>query len=79
MHTLTAAEANRQFSQVLREVAQGETVTVLSRGKPVATIVPAAAVDCRRRAAKAQLVGRLHGQPATGVREWRRDELYEDA
>ncbi|MBU1666080.1 MAG: type II toxin-antitoxin system Phd/YefM family antitoxin [Gammaproteobacteria bacterium] len=38
MKTVTAAEANRQFSRVLREIGQGETFTVLSRGKAVATI-----------------------------------------
>ena len=41
MKIVTAAEANRQFSAVLREVAQGESVLVTSRGKPVATIMPA--------------------------------------
>ena len=36
MKTVTAAEANRQFSTGLREVAHGESVLVTSRGKPVA-------------------------------------------
>lgn len=79
MHTITAAEANRRFSHVLRKVAQGETITVVSRGKPVAAIIPVAAADGQRRAAKAQLLARLHGQPASGARDWRRDELYDDA
>ena len=33
MRTVTAADANRQFSSVLREVSQGETFTVVSRGR----------------------------------------------
>ena len=41
MHTISAAEANRQFSSLLRQVSQGETITVLSHGRPVATISPA--------------------------------------
>ena len=77
MRTVTAAEANRQFSAVLREVAQGETITVVSRGRPVATIAPADATDGQRHAAKALLLARLRGQPATGTRDWTRDELYD--
>jgi prevent-host-death family protein len=41
MKTVSAAEANRQFSRILREVRAGETVLVTSRGEPVAKIVPA--------------------------------------
>ncbi|MBN6745743.1 type II toxin-antitoxin system prevent-host-death family antitoxin, partial [Acidithiobacillus sp. MC2.1] len=48
MRTVTAADANRQFSSVLREVSQGETFTVVSRGRPVATIAPASADHARR-------------------------------
>ena len=40
MTTISAAEANRHFSQVLRQVARGETLIVTSRGKPMATIAP---------------------------------------
>lgn len=77
MKTVTAADANRQFSSVLREVAHGETVTVTSRGKPVATIRPAQAANAQRNAAKKILLTRLHKQAATGARNWSRDELYE--
>lgn len=77
MRTVSAAEANRQFSSVLREVAQGETFTVLSRGKPVATISSAKLEDAQRRSAKTSLMTRLHAQASTGSRNWTRDELYE--
>lgn len=77
MKTVTAAEANRQFSRVLRDISQGETFTVLSRGKAVATIAPAKSADVRRRAAKAALVDRLRKQETSGERNWTRDELYE--
>jgi antitoxin (DNA-binding transcriptional repressor) of toxin-antitoxin stability system len=77
MKTVTAAEANRQFSRVLRDISQGETFTVLSRGKAVATIAPAKSADVRRRAAKAALVDRLLKREASGERNWTRDELYE--
>ena len=38
---VSASEANRSFSSLLRQVAQGQRFTVLSHGRPVATIVPA--------------------------------------
>ena len=79
MKTVTAAEANRQFSAVLREVASGQRVMVTSHGKPVATIEPV----CRGGGAgfgagKQRLLRRLAGVRAQGAREWARDELYED-
>ncbi len=77
MRTVTAADANRQFSSVLREVSQGETFTVVSRGRPVATIAPASADHAQRRAAKARLLLRLRAQGRTGARDWSRNELYE--
>ena len=77
MKTVTASDANRQFSSVLREVAHGEIITVVSRGKPVATISPAKAADAQRNAAKTTLLKRLNSQKITGARNWSRDELYE--
>jgi len=77
MRTVTAGDANRHFSNVLREVATGEIITVLSRGKPVATIAPARSGDNQRQAAKLSLLERLRQQKASGARNWTRDELYE--
>ncbi len=78
MKTISAAEANRHFSQVLREVATGEVVTVLSRGRPVATISRACPELNERESAKRALLERLHQQKASGARNWAREELYED-
>ena len=78
MKTVTAAEANREFSRVLRDIGQGEVFTVLSRGKAVATMAPAKSTDARRDAAKAALLERLRKRDATGERNWTRDELYEN-
>lgn len=77
MKTITAADANRQFSRLLRDVAQGEVYTVVSRGKPAAIIGPAGAPDTQRRAAKGALLTRLRSRKPTGERNWTRDELYE--
>ena len=78
MKTVSAADANRQFSSLLREVATGEVVTILARGKPVATMAPARAEDGSRQGAKANLLQRLRKQQPTGDRDWTRGELYED-
>ena len=79
MKTVSAADANRQFSSLLRRVAQGEQVVITTRGKPVATLAPLAPVrDRARDAARARLLARLKSQPASGVqRNWTRDELYD--
>ncbi len=76
MKTVTAADANRQFSSVLREVAKGEIFTVLSRGRPVATITPARSEDDQRQAPRLSLLKRLRKQKALGARNWTRSELY---
>jgi prevent-host-death family protein len=79
MKTVSAAEANRRFSALLRRVAQGERIVVTSRGKPVATLAPPALQrDKVREAARARLLARLKAQPASNVpRSWTRDELYD--
>lgn len=78
MKTVTATEANRQFSAVLRDVAEGHRVLVTSRGEPVATIEP---IRQRSRtaisAAKRRLLEHLDAMPALGKRDWTRDELYD--
>ena len=78
MKTISAADANRHFSRVLREVSQGEHITVVSRGRPVATIAPVRGNGGERRSAKRLLLERLRQQPVVGARCWTRDELYEN-
>jgi len=75
--TISAADANRHFSGLLRDVASGEVVTVLSRGRPVAAIGPVAYEGGLRQAARQRLLNRLRENKAFGVRNWTRDELYE--
>ncbi|HOV20635.1 type II toxin-antitoxin system Phd/YefM family antitoxin [Ottowia sp.] len=77
MKSISAAEANRRFSALLRDVAAGQTITVLSRGKPVATIAQPRALAAERAAAKKRLLARLEQQAPTGERDWTRGELYE--
>jgi prevent-host-death family protein len=77
MKTISAGDANRHFSSLLRDVATGEIITVLSRGKPVATLSPARSADAQRQLARLSLLERLRQQKVSGVRNWTRDELYE--
>ncbi len=79
MKIVTAAEANRQFSALLRDVAQGRSVLVTSRGKPVATIAPARqGVDRERECARKRLLERLRAiQPSGAARDWKRGDLYD--
>jgi len=77
MRTVSAADANRHFSSMLRDVAMGEVVTVLSRGKPVATIAPVRLNSEQRQSAKRVLLARLSQQKALGKRSWSREQLYE--
>ena len=78
MKTISAADANRHFSSLLRHVATGEVVTVLSRGKPVATIGPAMPEKGQREMARQILLNRLRQNKVSGSRNWTRDELYDD-
>ena len=78
MKTITAANANRGFSNLLREVSKGEEVTILSRGTPVAKITPIKAEAMRKKSMKRILLARLKAQRVTGERTWTRNELYDD-
>ena len=78
MRSVSATEANRHFSSLLREVAHGVRITVTLRGKPVATISAADSVEHQERAAaKGALLSRLRATPATGTRDWSRDNLHD--
>ncbi|MCK5857876.1 type II toxin-antitoxin system prevent-host-death family antitoxin [Algiphilus sp.] len=78
MDTISASEANRRFSALLRAVQQGDSVTILSRGRAVAVVEPVSATARRgREGAREALLGRLQRQPVTGRRDWTRDELYD--
>ena len=77
MKTVSASDANRQFSALLQEVSHGVEVTVTSHGKPVARITPAKAARHGREVARKRLLERLDLQEPTGHRTWSREELYE--
>jgi prevent-host-death family protein len=75
---VSAADANRRFSQLLHGVREGRSYLVTSHGKPVARLVPVARNDTVAGRARATLLSRLEGQPARNATRWTREELYED-
>jgi prevent-host-death family protein len=76
--SISAAEANRHFSRVLREVRDGLSYVVTSHGEPVARIVPATGEDPVRSKAMDALLARLRTRAAIDIGKWTRDELYDE-
>lgn len=81
MKHVSAADANRNFSKLLRDVSGGESVTITSHGRPIAKLVPPGddeVLRAERIAAGRRLLERLRDQPPGPTFTWSRDELYED-
>jgi prevent-host-death family protein len=76
--TISAAEANRKFSQLLQGVREGRSYVVTSHGKPVAKISPIDENENMKARAWETLLDRLRREPAVKARRWTRDDLYED-
>lgn len=77
--TITATEANRDFSRIFREVASGESYIVTARGKPLVRIAPAttgAAVDDARVALVHALVDDLAALPSCAPGRITREDGY---
>ena len=77
--TISAADANRRFSELLRTVKKGRSVVVTSHGKPVAKITPVAEDERAGAGARSALFARLRTQQAVNAGRWTRAELYDDA
>lgn len=78
--TISAAEANREFSKLLRAVASGERVIVTSRGRPVAEIVPTSQEKDGDREADADFrafLDELSRRPAQNLPRATRDDMYD--
>jgi len=74
---VTATEANREFSRLLRGVREGKSFTITSHGRAVATMGPPISQDDTRESARHKLLERLRSQPALNAGKWTRDELYD--
>jgi prevent-host-death family protein len=79
MRMITATEANRDFSKLLEQVVDGDTIKITKHGKVVATISPEeqprANMEELRRLHLAELRSRV---PIPGLKRGTRAELYED-
>jgi prevent-host-death family protein len=76
---ISAADANRRFSELLRTVKKGRSVVVTSHGKPVAKIMPIVEDERAAAAARSDLFARLKKERTVKIGRWTRDELYDDA
>ena len=81
MRTVSAREANQQFSKILEAAVGGEEVTITRRGVPVARLVPvdACEAESERERRKAEAIAWLRSGALKGgvVADWTREELYE--
>jgi len=76
---ITASEANREFSRLLREVREGHAYVITSHGRPVARLAPPELDMQVLRERKASYLAELAERPAQNLPRWTRDELYDDA
>ncbi len=72
---ISASEANQRFSEMLRDVQSGESFVVLSRGRPVARVVPVDD-DADRAVALKKLLADLKTLPRLNAGSWTREDLY---
>lgn len=76
---VSAAEANRNFSQLLRTVREGKVYIVTAHGRPVAKIMPVDEDENVSKKARASLLKRLRSERVVTIGPWCRDELYEES
>jgi len=76
--SVSAADANRRFSELLRTVKKGRSVIVTSHGKPVARISPVAEDDRAAKSLRSALFARLRTERVVIAGRWTRNELYDD-
>lgn len=76
--TVSAADANRRFSELLRTVQKGQSVVVTSHGKPVARITPVRGDDRAAEGARTALFARLKRERPVKAGRWTRGELYDE-
>jgi prevent-host-death family protein len=74
---VSAAHANRKFSELLRTVREGHSYIVTSHGKPIAKIVPIEKNGGVTPGARRALIKRLQSERVVKIGRWSRQELYE--
>ena len=74
---ITASEANRNFSGLLRRVRAGQEFVVTSHGQAVAKLVPCDGDAAKRKKAWKKHLARLSKNKTITIAPWTREELYE--
>ena len=72
---ISASEANQRFSELLRDVAEGVSYTVMSRGRPVARVLPVDRGQEQRSVER--LLAFVADLPIRHAVDWSRADLYE--
>lgn len=78
--TVSAAQANREFSKLMKIVESGEEVVVTSRGRPKMKLVRVEDADdevARRQNAFDEFTEWLKHRPVLNLPRATRDEMYE--
>ena len=77
---ITATEANRSFSKILRAVERGERIEITSHGRKVARLEPIeneSAIKAAQLTGLARLKERWAAQTPVTIGAWTRDEIYD--
>jgi antitoxin (DNA-binding transcriptional repressor) of toxin-antitoxin stability system len=78
MRYISATEANQNLSRILREVAEGASYTITSRGKPVAEIrAPTDNGTSRKRQQFEDMLERMKLLPGAITGPYTRDDIYD--
>jgi prevent-host-death family protein len=79
MKTVSAAEANRNFSKLLGGVGKGEEFLITSRGRPVARLVGPSDDEAKKakELARQRLFAYLRSRPIQNLPRVTRDEIYD--
>jgi prevent-host-death family protein len=75
--TVTAAEASRDFSKLLRSIREGDSFIVTSHGTPVARLVPIEDDTAKREEAKQRYLDELRKRPVLNLPRATRKEMNE--
>ena len=73
---ISATNANRYFSALIRGVQEGQSYVVTSHGRPVARIIP---VSEDADAARPRFFEWLDSQPALNLGRWKQSDGHLDA
>jgi len=75
MITMTESQARKNFPKIMEEISHGNVVTILSKGKPIASVTPIPQ-KTDRKLAEEKLYNHMSKIKSTGIEKWTREELY---